>query len=441
MEEERIEMSQKERDWLHWLKQVQERKITQQQAAQRMGITERWVRKLLKKLKRRGDRAVVHGLRGRSSNHRIGEAVREKAVGLIQAEYRDFGPTLAAEYLAEGHGIVASKETVRQWMMGAKLWKAKPARVEEVHVWRARRGSFGELVQWDSSEHDWLEGRGEKLYLMGMIDDATSRAWARFARHDSTEENMRLLRGYLERWGRPLDFYTDKAGLFHVNPGRHYNKHVEEEKRVLTQIGRALEELGIGWIGAHSPQAKGRIERFFGTAQDRLVKGLRKAGARTMDEANRYLEGVYLPLWNRRFTEEPAEAVDAHRPLLKAHDLAGILSRVEPRVVTNDYTLRWGGQIYQIERADVGPALRGARVRVEQRLDGSLAVRWRDRYLRVSVCPVPRLSSAPAIAAPKPPRRTYQRGSDWLRNFDLKDSPPLWKILREEAPQPGRESW
>ena len=133
--------------------------------------------------------------------------------------------------------------------------------------------------------------------------------------------------------------------------------------------------------------------------------------------------------------------MDAHRRLLQAHDLGAILSRVEQRVVTNDYTLRWGGQIYQIERADVGPALRGARVRVEQRLDGSLAVRWRDRYVRVSVCPAPRLSSAPAPAAPQPPRRIYQRGSDWLRNFDLKDSPPLWKILREEAGQPRRESW
>ena len=202
MNQERIEMSQQERDRLHWLKLAGEKKITQRQAAERMGVSQRWVRKLLRKLKRKGDRAVVHGLRGRPSNRRIAEKVRARAVELIRVEYRDFGPTLASEYLGAEHGIEVGKETVRKWMVETKLWRPKRARIGEVHVWRPRRDCFGELVQWDTSEHDWLEGRGPRLYLVGMIDDATSRALARFVEHDTTAENMRLLWRWLERFGR-----------------------------------------------------------------------------------------------------------------------------------------------------------------------------------------------------------------------------------------------
>jgi len=301
-------MSQEERDRLHWLKLARDGKITQQQAAERMRVTSRWVRKLLRKLKRKGDRAVVHGLRNRPSNQRIAEAVRRRATELVRTEYRDFGPTLAAEYLSESHAIQVSKETLRKWMIEAKLWRPKRAKITEVHVWRPRRECFGELVQWDTSEHGWLEGRGAKLYLVAMIDDASSRALARFVEHDTAAENMRLLWGWLERFGRMLECYTDKASLFQVNRPLHYNKHLEEAPP-LTQIGRALRELGIGWIAAHSAPAKGRIERFFGTAQDRLVKGLRKAGAGTLEAANDYLGRVYLPMWNQRFVVEPGEQI------------------------------------------------------------------------------------------------------------------------------------
>lgn len=346
-------MSQEERDRLHWLKLARDGKITQKQAAERMGVSARWVRKLLRRLKGKGDRVAVHGLRERPSNRKIAEAVQKRAIELVRTEYRDFGPTLAAEYLSEHHALAVSKETLRKWMIEAQLWRAQRATLAAVHVWRPRRECFGELVQWDTSEHDWLEGRGRKLYLVAMIDDATSRALARFVEHDTTAENMRLLRRWLERFGRPLETYTDKAGLFQVNRPLHYNKHLEEVPP-LTQIGRALKELGIGWIPAHSPQAKGRIERFFGTAQDRLVKGLRKAGAGTLEAANQYLERVYLPVWDKRFTVEPANGSDGHRPLLGHHDLAAILSHVEQRVIVNDYTFQF----------DCGSATRSGRVRL-----------------------------------------------------------------------------
>ena len=198
-------MTQADRDRLVTLKKAKKKLITQREAAEELGVSTRHVKRLLQALKKRGDKAVIHGLRGKPSNRRIPEATEKEAVKTLSAEvYEDFGPTWAAQYLRKKHRIDASKETVRQWMIRGKLWRAKAEKVTKVHVWRPRRSRFGELVQWDTSEHDWLEGRGEDLYLIAMIDDATSRLWACFVRHDSTEENMKLLRSYLERFGRPI---------------------------------------------------------------------------------------------------------------------------------------------------------------------------------------------------------------------------------------------
>lgn len=249
-------MSQKERDRLKVLHEASKRQIPQKQAAEEIGVTERWVRKLLARMRKEGDRAVVHRLRGRESNRKIAEPVREKAVALVNREYGDFGPTLAREYLAERHGIGVSRETLRQWMIGAQLWKPRRARIERVHLWRPRRAQCGELVQWDASEHDWLEGRGEKLYLIAMIDDATSRAKARFVRRDSTEENLRTLRAYLKRWGRPLAFYTDKASLFETNRPQRRNEELER-KLPRTQIGRAFRSWGSSGSQRIPPKPKG----------------------------------------------------------------------------------------------------------------------------------------------------------------------------------------
>ena len=249
-------MSQKERDWLHWLKQAEGKQITQAKAAERMGVSERWVRELLRRKKKEGDRVVVHRLRGRPSNRKLAERMRSRVLRLIEREYRDFGPTLIAEYLQSEHGIGVGKETVRKWMIGAGLWKPKRARVAKVHSWRARRESRGELVQWDTSVHAWLEDRGPAvMYLVGMIDDATNTLHAQFVEADSTEQNLGVLWSYLERHGRPQAVYTDKAGMFQPILARGW-KTDDPEPKTETQIGRALRELGIEWIAAHSPQAK-----------------------------------------------------------------------------------------------------------------------------------------------------------------------------------------
>jgi transposase len=432
-QQEMLVLGTRDRDRLKVLHEVREGHLTQRQAGERLGISDRWVRTLLRRVKKEGDRGVIHRLRGRVSNRRLSEKVRRKVRKLVEAHYRDFGPTLACEYLAKDHAVVVSKESLRQLLIAAGLWRARRRKVEAVHLWRPRRSSCGELVQWDTSQHDWLEGRGPRLYLVALIDDATSRAYARFVTEDSTEENLRVLGGYLKRWGRPLEFYTDQHSLFSVNrPRREAADEAVEEER--TQIGRALQELGVGWIPAHSPQAKGRIERFFGTAQDRLVKGLRLAAACTREAANTYLEEEYLPLWNKRFTVEAVNRQDAHRPLGAEHDLAAMLSQVEERVVANDYTLRYAGQLYQIARADIGPGLRGGVVRVERRLDQSVWVRFRDRYLNVAPCVAkPQPLPAQPLPTAAPTAKKSKTPSRWMDGFRLKESPPLWKILREEG--------
>src|ERR1700692_4271814 len=335
MQEGQLLMTQADRDRLVTLRKAKKRLITQRQAAEELKLSVRQVKRLVYALKKRGDKAVIHGLRGKPSSQRIAKTVEEEAMQILSADlYQGFGPTLASEYLADKHDIEVSKETVRRWMIRAKLWRGQKQKVNAVHVWRPRRSRFGELVQWDTSEHDWLEGRGEKLYLIAMIDDATRRLCARFVRHDTTGENMKLLWSYLEKFGRPLAFYTDKASIFRTAEKRKWDEPGVDKDPVEmppTQIGRALRELGITWIAAHSPQAKGRVERNFQTAQDRLVKGMRVAGVKTLEEANQYLTDDYLAWWERELTVEAVNPDDAHRPLEKSHDLAASLSYVEMR--------------------------------------------------------------------------------------------------------------
>ena len=320
-------------------------------------------------------------------------------------ECRDFGPTYAAEHVSKHLGIRVGKDSVRKWMISAGLWRSRKRKCVEVHAWRLRRACFGELVQWDTRCTTGWKG-GRTLYLMAMIDDATSHLFARFVPHDSTEENLRVLWHYLELHGRPLQFYTDKAGLFEVAP-RLQDKW-DGQQLPLTQITRALVELGIGRVSAHSPQAKGRVERCFATAQDRLVKGLRLCGANTLEQANAYLESGFLPEWNQRFTVKPSNATDAHRPIGAQHHLPAILSHVEQRTISNDYTLQFRGQRYQIAKTSVQVGMRSEKIQVEVRLDGSLAFRYQGRYVVAELCeePVHQRPDRPAKAV----RKDHNRG-------------------------------
>src|ERR1035438_8545851 len=428
---ERIGMSQEERDRLDWLKRAQDGSMTQREAAQKMGVSDRWVRTLLKGMKKRGDGVVVHALRGRASNRKIAAKEQARAMELLkQPEWHDFGPTFASQQLAKRHKLEVSKETLRAWMIEAGLWKPGSRRIEEVHCWRPRRSGFGELVQWDTSEHDWLEGRGPVRYLVRLIDDATSWSWGRFVERDATPHNMGVLWENLEKHGRMVDVYTDRDSMFAVAPRAGESEAERAAADRLTQIGRGLRELGIGWIAAYSPQAKGRIERSFLTAQDRLVKDLRLAKVSTMEAANAFLEQEYWPEWNRRFARPVVDFPNQHRALTPALELAAILCHVESRVIGNDYTFSFAGRRYQIARDHAQAGMRHQRVRVELRLNGELHARYQERYLNIAECGA---RVAPALALPKPVRKDHNAGgkSNWMRGFFDRPSPPLWKAIGE----------
>lgn len=429
---ERIAMSQEERDWLEWLKRARDQKMTQREAAERMGVSERWVRKLLRRMRRQGDAVVVHGLRGRASNRKLPAKTQEQAMGILrEPDWHDFGPTFAAEQLAKLHQICVGKETLRGWMIEAGMWQPGPRKIQEVHGWRPRRGAFGELVQWDTCDHDWLEGRGPVRYLVRLIDDATSWSWGRFVDSDATPFNMAILWEYIERNGRMMDVYTDRDSMFTV--GRRKGESEQERKAAdrLTQMGRSLRELGIGSILANSPQAKGRVERSFLTAQDRLVKQLRLAKVSTLESANAFLEKEYWPEWNEAFARPVKDFPNLHRPLTDALDLAAILCHAEDRVIGNDYTFSFSGQRYQIQREQVQAGMRRQRLRVELRLDGELKARFQGRYLTIAECGA-RVASPPPVQR-KPPRKDHNSGgkSAWMQGFFDRPAPALWKLIGE----------
>src|SRR5258708_15364947 len=323
METERITLSQRERDRLKVLHEVKQKHLSQVAAAARLKVSARQVRRMLLRLRERGDSSLIHGLRGRPSNRKLAARLEQKILARVRQCYADFGPTLAAEHLAK-EGFLVSRETLRKWMTKAALWRPRSQRVKAVHVWRERRGRFGELVMQDSSPLRWLEDRGPACHLIALIDDATSRIWGRFTEHDTTEENLRTLQGWLRRYGRPLAHYTDKNSIFQKAGPQPLPEQLRGDA-LRTQFGRALHELGIEWIAAHSPQAKGRIERLFATLQDRLVKEMRLPRIASLAAPHPFLEILFLPFSDTLSTLPPRNARNAHRRLRREEDPGEIL--------------------------------------------------------------------------------------------------------------------
>lgn len=377
-------MSTKERDRLAAIRAVVAGQITQKQAAEQAGISARQMRRVVARYQDEGDAGLIHRSRGRPSNRRYPDEVQARAVELIKEHYRGFGPTLAAEKLAERDGIIASKETLRRWMIEAELHTPKPRKLEH-RQWRERKPCSGELLQVDGSKHPWLDGRGPlQPDLICAIDDATGRVLLQFAPAESTKAVMRLLHEYISLYGRPLAIYADRHSIYQTSR----QASVEEQlqgREAETQLGRALRELEIKYIPAYSPQAKGRVERSFGTLQDRLTKELRLEGICDIDSANHFLKERFIGRHNERFGVKPASDHDAHRSS-EGFDLDAILSHQEARVVTNDYTISYHGVRLQIGRANIS-GLRGSKVIVERRLDGSIHVRFNGAYLTVTELP------------------------------------------------------
>lgn len=346
-------------------------KITQVAAALILGLSERQVGRLVKAVRKEGERGIVHKSRGKESNRKIVDEVREVVLRLYREQYHDFGPTLATEKLKERDGVVVSEETLRKWLISEGIWK--PRRRRKAHrQWRERKECFGEMIQMDGSHHDWLEGRGPELVLMGYIDDATSKVFARFYDYEGTMPAMDSFKQYIEENGLPQSIYTDKHSTY-KSPGKlTIEEELQGKEEPLSQFERALEELGVEMIHAHSPQAKGRIERLFKTFQDRLIKEMRLRGIKSKEEANEFLK-EYLPVYNSRFSLTPANNTDVHVRLPKELDLNRYLCIKTERTVRNDNTISHEGKLYQIEEAVIS-----RRVTVEEKIDGSLHIRTKE---------------------------------------------------------------
>src|SRR5487761_2130235 len=376
MPEGYLSMSGEERDRSHVVRRTIEKSLGQREAAERLGISRRQFKRLVHAWKRHGDAGLISRQRGRAAHNRLAEATRLRIERLLRETYPDFGPTLAAEKLAERDGIVVSRETVRRIQTRLKLHKPKKRGEKRVFQLRDRRPRFGELVQIDGSPHDWFEGRGPRCTLIVFIDDATGRLTAlRFAPVESGKAYLDALRDQVLTHGCPLAFYSDRHGIFRVNAKDAASGDGK------TEFGRVMERLGITLINALTPQAKGRVERANQTLQDRLIKEMRLSNINSIEAAHAFLPSFILK-WNEKFSVKPRDAVSAHVPWTKTEAALDIaLARQEERVLSKALTFSYGGTKYCVNTHGPGTAMRGAKVLVHHLADGRLHVTYKDRVL------------------------------------------------------------
>ena len=372
--EDMIMIHQGELKRLHVIRKVLERVIKQVEAAEILSLSGRQIRRIVKRIRGEGDRGVTHKSRGRRSNRGISPKIKERVINLYRAQYKGFGPTLASEKLLERDRIEISDETLRRWLIEAGDWKKSRKRGKH-RQWRERKHHFGEMAQMDGSHHAWFEDRGGPCVLMGYIDDANGEAFARFYGYEGTIPAMDSFKRYIKKNGLPMKVYLDKHSTYKSTAKPTIEDELNDVEP-LSEFERALKELGVEVSHAHSPQAKGRIERLFRTFQDRVVKEMRLGGLRSIEEGNQFLEG-YLPLYNKRFSVCPKEKDDFHRPLPKGVDLDAILCIKTERALRNDFTVAYHRKLYQVE-----DTIKASKVMVQDRIDGSMVMVHQGRALR-----------------------------------------------------------
>lgn len=383
-------MSQKELKKLYIIHKVLDKEITQVEASEHIGLCIRQIGRITKAIRIEGDKGIIHKLRGRVSNRAIPDMIREKAIKLFQEKYHDFGPTLASEKLFERDKIKINDETLRLWLIKDEI-PYKRRRKRTHRQWRDRKAHYGEMLQLDGSHHDWFEGRGTKCVLMGYIDDATNRRYARFYEYEGVIPAMDSLKRYIKRNGIPYSIYLDNHSTYKSQA----KPTIEDElnnRKALSQFERVAEELGINIIHANSAAAKGRIERDFKTYQDRLVKEMRLRNISNVEEANKYLP-VFLNKHNKRFKVNPAKEGNLHRPLPENIDLDLVLSIKEERVLRNDFTISYENKFYQIL-----DRINGRKVTVEKRLNGRMYITYKGKrlnYKEIQELPVKKVIKNP----------------------------------------------
>ncbi len=349
-------------------------------AAEELCLSKRQVFRLKRKLKEKGIEGIIHGNRGRKSPRRIPDPVRDTIDCLYQGKYDGFNISHFTEMLEEREEIFISRETVRGILLEKGSYEKKK-RYPRHRSFREPMPKEGMMLQFDTSDHDWLQARGPRIKLIGGIDDATKDVpWALFAYQDSVEENMAVLKRIVRRKGIPLSLYVDKDSKFITT--RHGGLHVNiKRNQQRTQMQRAWDELGINVIYAESPQAKGRIERLWGTFQDRLISELRLEGISNLEEANRYLQTVFLPKYNKKFTRKPKVEESAYRITPKGIDLDQILCIKDKRQVQGDNTISYEARRYQILPTETRLGFAKAKVEVQRHLNGTIHIFYKGEEL------------------------------------------------------------
>lgn len=397
-------------------------------AAQQLGLSRSHVHRLLSRYKTDGAAGLVSVKRDKPSNRRYSDALREHVLYIVQARYHDFGPTLAAEKLQEVHQISISKETMRKWTTDAGIWEPRINRKRRVHQPRNRRDCFGELIQIDGSHHWWFEERGPKCALLVYIDDATSKlVHLRFAESENAFDYFHETKAYLEEYGKPLSFYSDKHAVFRTTHASN-----KDATSGMTQFGRALNELNIDIICANTPQAKGRVERANKTLQDRLVKELRLEGINNIKDANIFMP-KFIADFNSRFAKEPCNAKDMHCPFTKHDSLDGAMCQKEQRTLSNTLTIRYDKVLFILETSDLAISLARKRVTVCDYPDGRLEIEYEGVILpyrtfdklqsvnRAEVVENKRLGPALEMIAAMQAKRDVKRSGNAPRRTGQKD--------------------
>ena len=371
-------MTAKEVDRFHIMKLIKEKRLTLKRASKQMGISLRQSIRIWKRFKTEGKKGIVSRRRGKSSPNKIPYEMRNKIAQNLHDKYVDFGPTFAAEKLAENENIRISRESLRQIMIAENLWIPKRKKILRVHQRRTRRSRFGELVQIDGSYEYWFEDRSEKCCLLVFVDDATSKiVEMHFCKHETTHDYLLTLKRYIKRYGKPCTLYSDKHSVFRVNRENNLNG-----KRI-TQFGRVLKDLDIDLICAHSPQAKGRVERANGVLQDRLIKEMRLKGISSMEEGNTYLK-EYMEKHNRQFGKEPLKTESANIPIKASENLDAIMTIQEKRKLSKELSFQYSGVIYQIKTARPLYAMKHAGITVIDYGLGKIEVDYRGQKLEYS---------------------------------------------------------
>ena len=422
-------MSRKERDRITIMVGIKQGELTLAGAAPLLELSYRQTRRVWRRYQAQGDAGLLHRLRDRPSPRRKPAELRTRVLARYRQRYPDFGPTLAAEYLAREDGLKVDHETLRRWLLAEGLRSVRRRR-QQHRQWRERKACFGEMVQLDGSHHDWFEGRRGPCVLMVMVDDATNRVRARFFEEETTHASYDTLESWVRRHGVPRALYVDRDSIYRCEG----EPSVAEQlagKEAQTQFGRAMEQLGVKLILAGSPQAKGRVERMNGVLQDRLVKALRLAGINDLEEANGYLDKTFLPGLNRQLARQPAAPTDVHQAVPATLD--EILSWEEPRVVQRDWTVACGGRWYQLDRQHEPLSLVRRKVIVRRLRDGREQIVYRGQKLHWRPLPA-RPVRAPAQRRPARPVPQSRPAADhpW-RRFGVAASRKYWRGQRPNS--------